>query len=98
MRALKRRRNRITLAKQLTPNRRTSPIKLSYTVPIMIVGFVLAYSGLWFLLGIVLWSIGFLGSVYAVVNRLAGARAAKWAVLLIVLVFIIEVVFGQRKD
>ena len=48
--------------------------------------------------GILLWIVGVLGSLYAVVNRLAGPRAAKWAVGILLVALIIELIFGKRND
>ena len=86
-------------------NRGASSIRLYYTVPLLIIGFVLASAGtsgalegVVFGLGVLLWAIGALGTVYWVVNRFAGPRAAKWAVGLVVLSLVIDLIFGQREE
>ena len=48
--------------------------------------------------GILLWIIGGLGSVYAVVNWLAGPRAARLAIVLLMLALLSEVVFGGERE
>jgi hypothetical protein len=68
----------------------------------MIAGFVLTLFGhsigMLSLSGIILWVIGVLGALYCVVNRLAGSRAAKLAVGVLLLALIIKLIFGQRDD
>ena len=92
----KRRRNKIAVDKCPDSNLTVSSIKLTYTVPFLIAGFLVASAGgVLFGLGVLLWMVGLLGTVYWVINRLAGPRAAKWVVGLIVLSLIIELFFGQ---
>ena len=102
----KRRRNRIAADKRPDSNQHASSIRLSYTLPLLILGFLLAsagnsssaFAGVLFGFGILLWMIGALGTVYWLVNRLAGPRAAKWAVGLLILSLIIELIFGGQRD
>ena len=96
MSGYKRRRNRIIADERPDSNPSASSIKLTYTLPLLIAGFLLASAGsVLFGLGVLLWVVGLLGTVYWAVNRLARPRAAKWAVGLILLSLIIELVFGQ---
>jgi len=72
------------------------------SVLLMIAGFVLALFGrsigMLFLSSILLWIIGVLGAVYSIVRRLAGPRAAKLAVGILLLALIIKLIFGERHD
>lgn len=75
----------------------------------MVLGFFLAsastsltspsgFQDLLFGFGVLLWIIGVLGTVYAVVNRLAGQRAAKLAVVVLVLTLIIKIISGEHYN
>jgi hypothetical protein len=86
-----------------------SSIRLVYTVPIMILGFFLVststsltnlggFQDMLFVFGILLWFFGFMGTVYAIVNRLAGPRAATWAVVLLTLALLTQVIFGAHEE
>lgn len=75
------------------PHRDAFSTWLISSVLIMITGLVLASSGagngMLFLSAILLWVIGVLGAVYSIVRRLAGPRAAKLAVGILLLALII---------
>ena len=47
--------------------------------------------------GILLWIVGVFGTVYCIVRRLAGPRAAKLAVLALLLILLSEVIFSKRR-
>jgi hypothetical protein len=101
-------RNRLRTNSRINEHRSRSSIRLLYTVPLMIVGLFLVSSStsltnpggfqdFLFGFGVLLWIVGVLGSVYAVVNRLAGPRAAKWAVVLLIFVLLSQVIFRGRE-
>ena len=46
--------------------------------------------------GVVLWVVGVLGAVYGIVYRLAGPKAAKLAVVVLILILLSELFFGKR--
>ena len=85
---------------------RPSSTNLYYTLPLLILGFVLASAGTssnpfaWavFGFGVVLWAIGVLGIVYSVACRLAGPRAAKLAVAALLMTVLIPLIFGGKRD
>ena len=76
-----------------------------FFVLLVIAGFLLtsassAASGLQDVLfgsGILLWIVGVFGTVYCIVRRLAGPRAAKLAVLALLLILLSEVIFSKRR-
>ena len=83
-----------------------SPVRLTYTVPLMMVGFLLtfagtshsAFQGALFGSGILLWIIGGLGTAYCIVNRLSGPKAAKLVVAFLIFTLLAEIIFGPRRD
>lgn len=98
-------RNRTTANKHTNSDRASSSIRLTYTVPLLIIGFILtsigpssgAFADVLFGSGILLWIIGVLGTVYWIVNRLAGPRVAKLIVGLLLLTLLSQVLFGGRE-
>jgi len=93
----------------VSSNRDASSIRLIHTIPLLVAGFVLTSSStnlvgvgvfqdLLFASGILLWIVGVLGSVYWVANRFAGAHTARWAVGILLLGLVIDLMFGQRDD
>jgi hypothetical protein len=48
--------------------------------------------------GVVLWVVGVLGAVYGIVYRLAGPKAAKLAVVVLILILLSELFFGKRDE
>ena len=63
------------------------------------IGFVLASAGgALFGAGIIFWIIGVFGSVYSIVRRLWGPRAAKFAVLVLVLILLWELFSGKSRE
>ena len=45
--------------------------------------------------GILLWTVGVFGTVYCIVRRIAGPKAAKLAILVLLLIFLTEI-FSKR--
>ena len=48
--------------------------------------------------GIVLWVTGVFGSVYCIVRRLAGRKAANLAILALILILLAELFSGKRDE
>jgi hypothetical protein len=97
--------NRTAPNKQTNSDRGPSSIRLTYTVPLLLVGFILTsvgsspspFAGVLFVSGILLWIIGVLGTVYCVMRRLAGPTAAKLVVGLLILTLLSQVIFGRAE-